>query len=87
MRQLDISCGMLTSVRRIAACGSEDLARGLQERIHRETPWRAYVVHEPPYYKVRVGDCPSNDACQDVQERLRAAGYEALWIVPDQIAR
>ncbi len=65
----------------IAACGSEDLARALQERIHRETPWRAYVVHEPPYYKVRVGDCADEPECRRLESRLRADGWESAWVV------
>jgi cell division protein FtsN len=44
------------------------------------------VDYEAPYHKVRVGSCSSSDACRDLQERLRAAGYATVWIVPGTAA-
>lgn len=43
---------------------------------------RVSVDYEAPYYKVRVGSCAASDACHDLQERLRAAGFATVWIVP-----
>jgi hypothetical protein len=62
-------------------------AEEIRSQVESRTGVRAYVSYQAPYYKVRAGDCPSNEACRDVQERLRAAGYESLWIVSDQIDR
>jgi len=66
--------------------GDQAAAEEVRSQVESRTGLRAYVTYQAPYYKVRVGDCASNEACQDVQERLRAAGYEAPWIVRDQIA-
>jgi SPOR domain len=60
--------------------------RDAAERVRAEVETRigsARLVSEPPYFKVRVGDCPTSEACRDLQERLRAAGYDTVWIVSD----
>jgi hypothetical protein len=46
---------------------------------------KAYIVYQSPYYKVRVGDCPTQDECRGLQDRLRGAGYTTVWLVPDAI--
>jgi cell division protein FtsN len=71
----------------VFAGGDSSAAEEYRSQVESRTGLRAYVSYQAPYYKVRVGDCPSNEACREIQERLRAAGYEALWIVSDQIAR
>jgi len=43
----------------------------------------AVVVYQAPYYKVRVGDCPTSDRCTDLQARLRSAGFTTTWVVAD----
>jgi cell division protein FtsN len=57
------------------------------ERVRAEIQARfgvpASVVFQAPYYKVRAGDCPTNDACRDLQEKLRGAGYDTVWITSD----
>ena len=47
----------------------------------------ARVVYQAPYYKVRVGACPTSEACVELQARLRAAGFETTWVVADDGAR
>lgn len=70
---------------RVQVFASPDAAAA--ERVRAELEARfgppATVTYQAPYYKVRVGDCPTNDACRDLQERLRSAGYDTVWIVPD----
>ena len=63
------------------------LAEQVRQEVEARLGARAYIAHEDPYHKVRVGDCPTRDACRELLERLRAAGYDAVWVVPDQIAR
>jgi hypothetical protein len=63
------------------------VAEQVRQEVEARVGARAYIAHEDPYYKVRAGDCPSRDACRELLERLRAAGYDAVWVVPDQIAR
>jgi hypothetical protein len=59
------------------------------ERVRREAAARlgvpAYVTYQAPFYKVRVGNCPTSDGCRDLQARLRDAGYDTVWIVADTI--
>ena len=63
------------------------VAEQVRQEVEARIGSRAYIAHEDPYHKVRVGDCPTKDACRELLERLRAAGYDAVWVVPDQIAR
>jgi rare lipoprotein A len=70
---------------RVQVLASTD--RSAAERLRREIETRlgepVTVVYQAPHYKVRVGDCPTSEACRDLQERLRQSGYETVWIVSD----
>jgi hypothetical protein len=70
---------------RVQVFASPDAAAA--ERVRTEVQARfgapASVAFQAPFYKVRVGDCLTNDACRELQERLRGAGYDTVWIVPD----
>ena len=48
---------------------------------------KAYVVYQSPYYKVRAGNCPTQEDCRALQDRLRGAGFNTVWLVPDAIER
>jgi hypothetical protein len=41
-----------------------------------------WLDYEPPYYKVRIGECGSDAACQELLAELRASGYAAAYVVP-----
>jgi hypothetical protein len=69
----------------IAACNDLETARGLQRQILTATEWPAYIDHEAPYYKVRIGDCLDKDECRVLESRLRADGWESAWIVRTRI--
>jgi cell division protein FtsN len=64
---------------------------GQAERVRADVEARlgetARVVYQAPYYKVRVGACPSGEACATLQARLRAAGFTTTWVVADDDAR
>ena len=59
------------------------------ERVRRDLETRlgvqASVDREGAYYKVRAGNCVESQACRELQERLRDAGFASVWIVPAQV--
>lgn len=59
------------------------------ERVRRDIEMRlgvqASVDREQAYFKVRAGNCVESQACRELQERLRDAGYTSVWIVPAQV--
>lgn len=60
-------------------------AERVQYEIESRLGHRAYLEHQPPYYKVRVGNCRQSEACRELQESLRRAGYESIWVVESPI--
>ena len=72
---------------RIQVMAATDAATADRSRADIESKLgvKAYVVYQSPYYKVRVGDCPTQDACRALQDRLRGAGFATVWLVPDAI--
>lgn len=72
---------------RVQVLASTDAAAAETTRadIESRLGLRAYVRFEAPYYKVRVGNCTTNDDCQRLQEQLRAAGFMTVWVVPETI--
>ena len=59
------------------------------ERVRRDLETRlgvqASVDREGAYFKVRAGNCVESQACRELQERLRDAGFASVWIVPAQV--
>jgi cell division protein FtsN len=59
------------------------------ERVRRDLETRlgvqASVDRDGSYYKVRAGNCVESQACRELQERLRDAGFASVWIVPAQV--
>lgn len=74
---------------RVQVLASTDAAAAEQARADVESRlgYRAYVRFESPYYKVRVGNCATNEDCQRLQDQLRAAGFMTVWVVPETIER
>ena len=74
---------------RVQILAASDAAAAEQTRADVESRlgFRAYVRFEAPYYKVRVGNCTTNDDCQRLQDQLRAAGFATVWVVPETIER
>ncbi len=68
----------------IFASPDADAAERVRAEIEARFGVPTSVTFQSPYYKVRAGDCPTNDACRDLQEKLRSAGYSTVWIVQDQ---
>jgi hypothetical protein len=65
-----------------------DYASGLRDSLSRALPgeW-VYVVHHPPYYKVRVGNFSERFAATGLLDSLRRRGFPDAWIVPDRVLR
>lgn len=53
-----------------------------RKRLNRED---IYLQFEPPFFRVRVGNCRSRDAAEDLVRELEQAGYEAPFPVRTQI--
>jgi hypothetical protein len=46
-----------------------------------------YVVHHPPYYKVRIGNFSERYLAEGFLDGLKRHGYPDAWIVPDRVLR
>jgi len=56
---------------------SEQAAQKVREKIDE----KVYVEFDPPYYKVRVGNCKSSDEAEELLNKLKRLGYPEAWIV------
>jgi len=65
----------------IVASMEKTNAEYLARKVKRQTGENAYVDYMPPYYKVRVGDCVSQQGAVSLRDRLRTLGYPDAWIV------
>jgi hypothetical protein len=65
--------------------GARDPALQLRSEIQVRLGERVYVDYVAPYYKVRVGNCRTSEACRALESRLRQEGYGTIWTVPAQI--
>jgi hypothetical protein len=65
---------------RFAAESAAEKARGsFRDEIH--------VDHQPPLYKVRVGDFLTRDEALEARDQAVAAGYRDAWIVECSVER
>lgn len=60
------------------------------QRFHEEARKRlgredVYLQFEPPFFRVRVGNCRTRDTAEDLVRELELAGYEAPFPVRTQI--
>lgn len=69
----------------VFASPDRDAAQRQRSDLEARLGEKVYVDYQPPYYKVRVGNCPSSEACAALQARLRQAGYTSVWTVPAEI--
>lgn len=64
--------------------------RGEAQRFYEEARRRLnrediYLQFEPPFFRVRVGNCRTRDAAEDLVRELEQGGYEAPFPVRTQI--
>ena len=69
----------------VFASRAREAAETLRDELTTQTQSPVYLDSEPPFFKVRVGDCESEAACQALQEELRGAGYASAFTVPARI--
>jgi len=63
-----------------------DRANGLRDSLFRAMPGQwIYIVHHPPYYKVRIGNYSDRLSADGTLDRLRRDGLRDAWVVPDRI--
>jgi hypothetical protein len=46
-----------------------------------------YIVHDAPYYKVRVGNYTDRPSANKTVKTLIEEGYSTAWVVPDQVLK
>ena len=75
---------------RVQVAITEDIDRAglLRDSLSASLPdeW-VYVVHHPPYYKVRIGDFSGRHLAEGFLDDLKRHGYPDAWIVPDRVFR
>ncbi len=60
----------------------QDEAEAEAQRAREKNPEdKVYIEFDPPYYKVRVGNCSNSDEAEEVLARLKRMGYSNAWIV------
>jgi len=75
---------------RVQILTTQDIDQAMQLR---DTLWVAlpdewvYVVHDAPYYKVRVGNFADRPSANKTVKTLIEKGYGTAWVVPDQVLR
>jgi len=65
-----------------------DRANTMRDSLFRAMPGQwIYIVHHPPYYKVRIGNYTDRFTADETLDRLRREGLQDAWVVPDRIVR
>ena len=62
---------------------AEEFAQKVREKIEE----RVYIQYESPLYKVRVGDCSTEEEAKLLLEEISQAGFPHPWIVRVPISR
>jgi len=62
-----------------------DAATTLRDELAARWTEPVSLDFEPPYYKVRIGNCNSEAACSELQQELQDAGYVSAFTVPARI--
>jgi len=73
---------------RVQVLMTKDIDEATQSRITLQSVVPAdsvYVVFEPPYYKVRVGNFLTRPEAAELMQFLHQRGFPDAWIVPDQV--
>ena len=63
----------------------EEAQRFYEEARRRLGREDIYLQFEPPFFRVRVGNCRTRDAAEDLAREMEQAGYEAPFPVRTQI--
>ena len=60
-------------------------AHEIEQQAGRQFPEGAYMVYDPPNYKIRVGDCLTRGEAEELRRKAVAIGYHDAWVVKDNI--
>jgi len=62
---------------------AEEFAQRVRERVEE----KVYIQYESPLYKVRVGDCPTEEEAKLLLQKISQAGFPHPWVVRVSISR
>ncbi|MBN2543533.1 SPOR domain-containing protein [bacterium] len=60
-------------------------AEQVEKEARKEMGLQIYSEYEPPYYKLRVGNCKTPEEAEELLERVKEHGYENAWIIQCRI--
>jgi len=60
-------------------------AKEVEQQASMQFSESVYVTYDPPYYKVRVGDCLERDDADNIRQKAISIGYRDAWVVRDKI--
>lgn len=46
---------------------------------------RVYLVFEPPYFRLRIGDCRTRKEAEELRDLAAEKGFRDAWIVPSRV--
>jgi len=71
----------------ICAVSDEDRAKQIQrDAILKFIDQDVYLIYDTPYYKVRVGNCPTRYEADKLQQLAVEKGFDDAWVVRTNIA-
>lgn len=76
---------------RVQLFASKEIDKATQEKKEAEFVFNGdgigvYIEFDSPMYKVRIGDCATRDAAEDLRELARKRGYPTSWIVKAKVS-
>ncbi len=57
-----------------------DIAEEIKNNASNKLDRPVYRIYDPPYYKVRVGDCLSHEQAEELEKDVRKAGFETFIV-------
>ncbi|RKZ34383.1 hypothetical protein DRQ33_02305 [bacterium] len=63
----------------------QDEAEKVAQEIGEKLDEKVYIEFNPPYYKVRIGNCSNSDDAEELLAQIKKLGYPNAWIVRARI--
>ncbi|RKZ24664.1 hypothetical protein DRQ26_07100 [bacterium] len=60
-------------------------AQNVAETAQNKLDEKVTVEFDPPYYKVRIGNCVTSEEAEELLEKVKRIGYPDAWIVRAKI--
>ena len=60
-------------------------AHEIERQAALQFPDGAYMVYDPPNYKIRVGNCLTRGEAEEIRRKAITIGYHDAWVVKDNI--